>query len=116
MTPLSPDPLIMAAARLIAEIGMQADNTEMLELQRLELCARGLCAQLKAIETLMAHNQRMAAIDTKQKYTRYEDLPPLTLEARDRLKQKLVLLLDPEGTESPEDELGGLPERLERRH
>jgi len=104
MTPLSSDNLIAAANRLITEIGAEADNTETLELQRLELCARGLCAQLKAIHELQTHNQRMAAIDTGQTYTRYEDLPPLNLEDRARLKQEFIDLLSPRGTEDTEDE------------
>jgi len=52
MSDLPYDPLISATARIITEIGEHAAKNEPLALQRLEQCARGLCAQLKAIEAL----------------------------------------------------------------
>lgn len=89
MTPLSSDTLIAAANRIITEIGEYVENTDALDLQRLELCARGLCLQLKAIHDLDTHNQRMAAIDIGQTYTRYEDLPPPSPAEQDRFYARL---------------------------
>lgn len=113
---LSTNPLIKAAERLIEELGVQAESPEPIELQRLELCARVLCVQLKTIHELNCHNQRMAVIDIEQKYTRYEDLPPLTDEERDRLKQELVILLDPERVEATAKGSENLPRAPDRKH
>jgi len=52
MSDLPYDPLTSATARIITEIGEHAAKNELLALQRLEQCARSLCAQLKAIEAL----------------------------------------------------------------
>ena len=99
MTALSSKTLIAAAQRLIAEIGTHAGNQEALEVQKLEHCARALTAQLKAIQDLDAHNKRQTQHKTGQTYTRYEDLPPLMPEDRDRLKQDLIKLLSPRGVD-----------------
>ena len=98
MTALSSKTLIAAAERLIAEIGTHAGNQDTLELQKLEHCARALTAQLKAIQDLEAHNKRQTQHKTGQTYTRYEDLPPLKPEDRDRLKEELNNLLTPRDT------------------
>lgn len=98
MTTLSSETLIAAAERLIEEIGVQATEKDTLQLQRLEQCARALNAQLKAIQELEAHNQRQSQYETGQTYTRYEDLPPLMPEDRERLKEELINKLSPRGT------------------
>lgn len=98
MTELSSKTLIAAAERFLTEIGEHADNQDSLDLERVEHCARALCAQLKAVQELDAHNRRQAQLETGQTYTRYEDLPPLMPEDRDRLKQDLINLLTPRDT------------------
>ena len=89
MTALSSETLITAAERLIAEIGTHAGNQELLELQKLEHCARALTAQLKAIQDLEAHNKRQTQHKTGQTYTRYEDLPPPSPAEQDRFYARL---------------------------
>jgi len=116
MTTLSSDTLIAAADRLITEIGTHAGNQDTLELQGLEQCARTLCTQLKAIQDLDAHNLRQQQAETGQKYTPYEDLPPLTLEERDRLKQKFITLLAPPRIEEPRDEPRTISKASKRQH
>lgn len=95
MTELSLNNLHAAANRLIEELGKLASDKEALQIQRLEQCARALNVQLKAIQELEAHKLRQSQAETGQTYTRYEDLPPLTLEERDRFKQDLIANLAP---------------------
>jgi len=95
MKKLTPQSLVLAAHRLMIEIDKLAKSKEALELQKLEHAARALCGQLKAIEVLEAYTLSQAQKETEQKYTRYEDLPPLMPEDRDRLKQDLLKLLSP---------------------
>ena len=95
MTFLSPDVLTHAAARLMTETGRLADTEAELELSKMEQCARAFILQLKAIHALELHNQRQEETQTSQKYSRYEDLPPLMPEDRDRLKRELIRLLSP---------------------
>jgi len=95
MTKLMPDNILRAANRLITELGALAEEDNAVAPQRLEQCAKALCSQLKAIQDLEAHNLRQSQAQTGQKYTRYEDLPPLTLEERDRFKQDLIADLSP---------------------
>lgn len=73
MTELIPENLLLAAKRLIDEIGELSRIEDSLELQRLEHAARGLCAQLKAIEALDVYNLGLAARETEQTYTRYDN-------------------------------------------
>ena len=108
MTELSLNHLNAAAARILEEIGNLSGDEDTLELQRLEHCARGLCGQLKAFQELEAHNQRQTQKAEGQKYTRYEDLPPLMPEDRDRLKEELIHKLSPKGTGTPKPRPSGL--------
>lgn len=89
MIPLSPDKLLLAADRLIAELEQLANQDDELSPQRLEQCARALCTQLKAIQDLEAHNLRQVQTETGQKYTRYEDLPPPSPAEQDRFYDRL---------------------------
>ena len=108
MTTLSSETLITAAERLIKEIGVQAGKEDTLQLQQLEQCARALNAQLKAIQELEAHNQRQTQHETGQTFTRYEDLPPLMPEDRERLKEELINKLSSRGTGKPKSGLSPL--------
>ncbi len=100
MINLSSDTLLSAANRLTEELGKLAAQEDDLPIQKLEQCAKALCSQLKAIQELEAHTLRQTQTDTGQKYTRYEDLPPLMPEDRDRLKQDLINLLAPKDTDN----------------
>ncbi|WP_026941690.1 VOC family protein [Hellea balneolensis] len=86
MQQLSTDTLIEAVNRLMADIGIHAQNKEEAAVQRLDHCAKALCTQLKAIQELEAHNLRCHSAETDKKFTRYEDLPPLPVEDRERFK------------------------------
>ena len=108
MTTLSLDNLYAAAARILDELGTLSAEQDTLPLQRLEQCARALNAQLKAIQDLEAHHLRQAQTEIGQKYTRYEDLPPLMPEDRERLKEELISKLSPRGIGKPKSGLSPL--------
>lgn len=111
MTSFSTINISQAIERLLHDIGLQTEpSVEALDLPRLEKTARALCGQLKALENLAAYNAQCAATAHQQSYTSYEDLPPLSPEDRDRFEQKLIRLLDPEGLEEPEHNVGKIPE------
>ena len=97
---LTPDNILLAANRLITELGVLAEEDDAVAPQRLEQCAKALCSQLKAIQDLEAHNLRQSQAKTGQKYTRYEDLPPLMPEDRDRLEKDLIKLLSTRDTDT----------------
>ena len=80
---------------MLADIDdLTADEVQSLELMRLENTARVLCALLKALGHVDAYNAHMTAKTREQSYTRYEDLPPLNPEERERLKQYFLTLFD----------------------
>ena len=95
MSIFSTQTLIQATHRLLAEIGAQTQiDVDDLQLQRLEHTARALCGQLKALSEIDALNAYAEAKTQEQSYTRYEDLPPLSPEEQERLKQHFITLLD----------------------
>lgn len=95
MQQIPTDTLIEAALRLMKDIGTHAQTEEASAVQDLDQCARTLCMQLKAIQDLEAYNLRCQSAETDQKYTRYEDLPPLPVEDRERLERELIDMLSP---------------------
>lgn len=95
MQQLSTDTLIEAATRLMKDIGKHAQAKEASAVQHLDQCAKALCTQLKAIQDLEAHNLRCHSAETDQKFTRYEDLPPLPVKDRERLERELIDMLSP---------------------
>jgi len=95
MTELSTDTLIQAVNRLMVDIGINAESEEPAAVQRLDQCAKALCTQLKAIQDLEAHNLRCQSAEADQKFTRYEDLPPLPVKDRERLERELIDMLSP---------------------
>jgi hypothetical protein len=95
MSVFSNHPLLQAGRRLLSDIGaLTDDDVEVLELLRLENTASVLCTQLKALSGVDAYNADAAAKTQEQSYTRYEDLPPLNPEERERLKQYFLTLFD----------------------
>lgn len=89
MTELSPEQLIFAVRRLLAQIGKLSAEEDDVSPQKLEQSARALCSQLKAIQELEAHNLRQVQSQTDEKYTRYEDLPPPSPAEQDRFYARL---------------------------
>lgn len=91
---IDPEPLDMAAQRILVEIeNLSADAGDFTP-DKLDRMARALTAQLKAIADIETHNGRVQKQDEEKNYLSYDDLPPPSPEERKRIIARVRLLYD----------------------
>jgi len=90
MTDFMPAPMITAVNRLMLDVAVLAGDDEVaLEPLTFERFARAISAGLTALRAVEDYNLQAAQKQTKEKYTRYEDLPPPSPEEQDRFYARL---------------------------
>mgnify|MGYP000040806475 CR=1 FL=1 len=83
-----------AIACLLEQIGHLIDEADGdIPTERMDKLAKSISVHLKAHADTTAHNRNLAARETAKKYTRYEDLPPLSPEDRERFKARFLDLI-----------------------
>ena len=92
MTIIDPAPLERTIRRLLEQL--EADESQLSELSpdQYEKLARAINVQMKAVQEIYAHNQRIAAQEKQNEYLNYDDLPPPSPEQQAQFIERLMRL------------------------